>query len=93
MKYFHVKQIVFQWLQQTKGKFYSLIYLHGKTKDIHQIFHQHILRVKEIYLSSFLTVSQNRRRDESTSAIPGISLAIIAFSKAFASSGVSITVL
>ena len=73
-------------------KYYFLMHLHGRTMDNLQIFHQHIHRVKATVIS-FLTYLQNRRSEESISAIPGISRAIIASSNASASSGVSIIIL
>jgi len=66
--------------------------LHGKTKDSHQKSHLHTHRVKATVIS-FFTYLQKRRSEESISAIPGISRAIIASSKLSASSGVSITIL
>ena len=74
------------------GMYYFLEHLHGKTKDIRQIFHQHIHRVK-LTVISFFTYLQNSNKEESISAIPGISRATIASSRLSASSGVSITIL
>ena len=60
--------------------------------DILQKFHQNILR-ETATVMSFLMFLQNSNIEESTSAIQGKSLAIIASFKANASSGVSITIL
>ena len=73
-------------------KYYFLKHLHGKTKGNHQISHLHTLRVKDTVIS-FFTYLQNKSKEGSISAIPGISRAIIASSKLSASSGVSIIIL
>ena len=60
--------------------------------DILQIFRLHILRDTATFTSLLISL-QNNKSEESTSAIPGMSRAIIACSSVSASSGVSMVTL